>query len=83
MAAELKADQGEREAAEGYYEKAVAALEGLQEHEGGEEVSGTRLLAEVYYSFGRRLKDWNDTQRSLELMEKAYRLSTGKGQGRS
>jgi tetratricopeptide (TPR) repeat protein len=82
VAAELKADQGEREAAEGYYQKALETLEARQSQgTGADEALGARLLAEVYYSYGRRLKDWNDTQKSLELMERAYRLSTGKGRG--
>ncbi len=80
VAAELKADQGEREAAEGYYQQALETLEKLT---GGDDVIEARLLADVYYSYGRRLKDWNDTERSLELMEKAYRLSTGKGRSNS
>jgi len=86
VAAELKADQGEREAAEGFYQKALETLEAQQSQgqgTGADEALGARLLAEVYYSYGRRLKDWNDTQKSLELMERAYRLSTGRGQGRS
>ncbi len=86
VAAELKADQGEREAAEGFYQKALETLEAQQSQgqgAGADEALGARLLAEVYYSYGRRLKDWNDTQKSLELMERAYRLSTGRGQGRS
>lgn len=86
VAAELKADQGEREAAEGYFQKALETLEAQQSQgqgAGADEALGARLLAEVYYSYGRRLKDWNDTQKSLELMERAYRLSTGRGQGRS
>ena len=84
VAAELKADQGEREAAEGFYQKALETLEAQQSQgqgAGADEALGARLLAEVYYSYGRRLKDWNDTQKSLELMERAYRLSTGKGRG--
>lgn len=82
VAAELKADQGEREAAEGYYQKALETLEAQQtQGTSGDEALSARLLAEVYYSYGRRLKDWNETQKSLELMERAYRLSTGKGRG--
>lgn len=80
VAAELKADQDEREAAEGFYQKAIDTLTTLQNSDDG--TSG-RLLAEVYYSYGRRLKEWNETQKSLDLMERAYRLSSGKGRGNS
>lgn len=78
VAAELKADQNEREVAESFYQKAIDTLSQLQN---GDDATPVRLLAEVYYSYGRRLKDWNETQKSLDLMERAYRLSTGKGRG--
>jgi tetratricopeptide (TPR) repeat protein len=80
VAAELKSDQGQREASEGFYQKAIDTLNQLQT---GDNPAPGRLLAEVYYSYGRRLKDWNETQKSLDLMEQAYRLSTGKGRSGS
>jgi tetratricopeptide (TPR) repeat protein len=80
VAAELKADQGQQQASEDFYQKAI---ETLTQIENGEDLTPVRLLAEVYYSYGRRLKDWNDTQKSLDLMERAYRLSTGKGRSGS
>jgi tetratricopeptide (TPR) repeat protein len=80
VAAELKSDQGQREASEEFYQKAIDTLNQLQT---GDNTAPGRLLAEVYYSYGRRLKDWNETQKSLDLMERAYRLSTGKGRGGS
>ena len=80
IAAELKADQNQREVSEDFYLKAIDTLTQLQN---GDDATPVRLLAEVYYSYGRRLKDWNETQKSLDLMERAYRLSTGKGRGGS
>lgn len=63
-AAEIQADMGNKEQAETYYHQALEMLEpsGL-----------ANSLADIYHSYGQRLRNWGEVDRAFEYMEKAYR----------
>lgn len=71
-AATLKAAQGERAAAEQDYLKAIETLSPFQNKSDRVLI---KQLAEVYYNYGHHLKEWSQPGKSLDFMEKAYRLS--------
>lgn len=63
-AAEIAAEQGNRNQAEDYYRQALTILE---------PASIPATLADIYHSYGQRLRTWGDVDKAFEFMEKAYR----------
>ena len=63
-AAEIQADLKNKELSENYYHKALEVVE----------ASDMAIhLADIYHSYGQRLRSWGEVDRAFEYMEKAYR----------
>ncbi len=63
-AAEIEADLGEKSQAEAYYRQALSIVEAS---------NMAITLADIYHSYGQRLRAWGEVDRAFEYMEKAYR----------
>jgi tetratricopeptide (TPR) repeat protein len=63
-AAEIEAEKNNREASAEYYEKALALLKPSD---------AANALADVYHSYGQRLRTWGEVDRAFEYMEMAYK----------
>ncbi len=64
VAAEIQADAGDKKQSDEYFSQALKILE----------VSGLATsLADIYHSYGQRLRNWGQVDRAFEFMEKAYR----------
>lgn len=64
VAAEVQAEMGNKDVSEEYYQKAIKVIEpsGL-----------ANSLADIYHSYGQRLRNWGEVDKAFELMEKAYK----------
>ena len=63
IAAEVKADSEDRDAARSYYNQALTVLEGT---------GLANSLADVYHSYGQRLRTWGEIDEAFKYMERAY-----------